>query len=211
MSVEHGFAVKRVRVTHTQRLSGRMPRPAGCRIQRSSLHFRQVRRLRWLMSPPMTWARRRTPSGRPAHASRPTVRSKLGPRSGRGSGRASLLLSVNSFLTISNAEAPFAGTSSTTDLKGHQGRPGPVALAVARAIDRAVDGPLLSNRRGGRMDRHATTRRLRHLAHQAGCGYRGCTRTCCGTPSSPPCATTGPARTWTGTQLLPRRLHGLRT
>jgi site-specific recombinase XerD len=48
----------------------------------------------------------------------------------------------------------------------------PLPPAVGRAIDRAVDGhaqgPLLRNRRGGRMDRHAATRRLRHLADDAG-------------------------------------------
>jgi integrase/recombinase XerD len=48
----------------------------------------------------------------------------------------------------------------------------PLPPAVGRAIDRAVDGrndgPLLRNRRGARMDRHAATRRLRHLADDAG-------------------------------------------
>ncbi|WP_343446315.1 tyrosine-type recombinase/integrase [Micromonospora schwarzwaldensis] len=48
----------------------------------------------------------------------------------------------------------------------------PLPPAVARAIDRAVDertsGPLLRNIHGGRMDRHAATRRLKHLAHIAG-------------------------------------------
>ena len=48
----------------------------------------------------------------------------------------------------------------------------PLPPAVGRAIDRAVDsrtsGPLLLNSRGRRMDRHAATRRLRHLADQAG-------------------------------------------
>jgi integrase/recombinase XerD len=48
----------------------------------------------------------------------------------------------------------------------------PLPPAVGRAIDRAVDGrndgPLLHNRRGARMDRHAATRRLRHLADDAG-------------------------------------------
>jgi integrase/recombinase XerD len=43
----------------------------------------------------------------------------------------------------------------------------PLPPAVARAVDRAVDGrqrgPLLRSRRGGRMDRHAATRRLRQL------------------------------------------------
>ena len=48
----------------------------------------------------------------------------------------------------------------------------PLPPAVGRANDRAVDdresGPLLRNQRGGRMDRHAATRRLRRLADTAG-------------------------------------------
>jgi integrase/recombinase XerD len=48
----------------------------------------------------------------------------------------------------------------------------PLPPAVSRAIDRAAGeratGPLLLNRRGTRMDRHAATRRLRHLAVVAG-------------------------------------------
>ncbi len=48
----------------------------------------------------------------------------------------------------------------------------PLPPAVGRAIDRAVDlrdrGPILLNTRGDRMDRHAATRRLRHLAQAAG-------------------------------------------
>ncbi len=48
----------------------------------------------------------------------------------------------------------------------------PIPPAVGRALDRAVDerpgGPILRNSRGGRMDRHAATRRLRHLAATAG-------------------------------------------
>jgi integrase/recombinase XerD len=48
----------------------------------------------------------------------------------------------------------------------------PLPPAVGRAIDRAAGirtrGPVLLNRRGTRMDRHAATRRLRHLADQAG-------------------------------------------
>jgi integrase/recombinase XerD len=48
----------------------------------------------------------------------------------------------------------------------------PLPPAVGRAIDRAAGrrehGPLLLNRRGTRMDRHAATRRLRRLAHAAG-------------------------------------------
>jgi len=48
----------------------------------------------------------------------------------------------------------------------------PLPPAVGRAIDRAVadraSGPILLNTRGTRMDRHAATRRLRHLAQHAG-------------------------------------------
>jgi len=112
-----GSAVRCVWVTHTGRLSGRMRQPAGCPVQRSSLHCRRARRLRWLTSPPMTWALRRTPSGRPAHASQPATLPGPGPGNGSGSGRTSLPLPANWFSTISNAGAPSAGTSSTTDLK----------------------------------------------------------------------------------------------
>ncbi|SIM52199.1 tyrosine-type recombinase/integrase [Micromonospora cremea] len=48
----------------------------------------------------------------------------------------------------------------------------PLPPAVARAVDRAVDGrldgPILRNTLGTRMDRHAATRRLKHLAASAG-------------------------------------------
>ena len=48
----------------------------------------------------------------------------------------------------------------------------PLPPAVSRAVDRAAgeraSGPLLLNRRQVRMDRHAATRRLRHLATIAG-------------------------------------------
>ncbi len=48
----------------------------------------------------------------------------------------------------------------------------PLPPAVGRAIDRAVGtrahGPILLNSRGARMDRHAATRRLRHLSSTAG-------------------------------------------
>ena len=48
----------------------------------------------------------------------------------------------------------------------------PLPPAVGRAIDRAIadrtSGPILLNSRGARMDRHAATRRLRHLARHAG-------------------------------------------
>ena len=48
----------------------------------------------------------------------------------------------------------------------------PLPPAVGSAIDRAVAdrevGPVLLNTVGNRMDRHAATRRLRHLAKEAG-------------------------------------------
>ena len=48
----------------------------------------------------------------------------------------------------------------------------PLPPAVGRAIDQAIGGrirgPVLLNSRGARMDRHAATRRLRHLAEAAG-------------------------------------------
>jgi site-specific recombinase XerD len=48
----------------------------------------------------------------------------------------------------------------------------PLPPAVGQAIDRAIgtraSGPILLNTRGTRMDRHAATRRLRHLARNAG-------------------------------------------
>jgi integrase/recombinase XerD len=56
--------------------------------------------------------------------------------------------------------------------QGHQDRPGPIAPAVGRAIDRAAElrdcGPILLNTRGARTDRHTATRRLRHHAEAAG-------------------------------------------
>ncbi len=104
----------------------------------------------------------------------------------------------------------------------------PLPPAVGRSIDRAIgtrtSGPILLNRRGARMDRHAATRRLRRLAETAGvriaraapsyaqahlrssrpCSTPGWT---CATSRSPPatptpgprCATTGRARTSTAT------------
>ncbi len=98
----------------------------------------------------------------------------------------------------------------------------PLRPAVGRAIDRAVgdrlDGPILLNRTGGGMDRHAATRRLRHLARTAGVRMprmhphmlrhtfvttmldAGVSpATCRSLPVTPtrerPCATTAPART----------------
>ena len=102
----------------------------------------------------------------------------------------------------------------------------PLPPAVGRAIDRAIAcrarGPILLNTRGSRMDRHAATRRLRHLAGTAGlqvarahphmlrhtlrpCSTPALTCATCrslpGTPTREPrCATTGPATTSTGTR-----------
>jgi integrase/recombinase XerD len=102
----------------------------------------------------------------------------------------------------------------------------PLPPAVARAIDQAVDardsGPILRNIHGSRMDRHAATRRLRHLADTAGirmprmhphmlrhtfvttmldaASASATYRSLHVTPThGPPCATTAPARTSTGT------------
>jgi len=91
----------------------------------------------------------------------------------------------------------------------------PLPPAVGRAIDRATGsrtrGPVLLNRRGTRMDRHAATRRLHQLAGTAGiiCSVILSSRPCSmlasisATSRSPPgtltraprCATTGPGRT----------------
>jgi integrase len=63
----------------------------------------------------------------------------------------------------------------------------PLPPAVGRAIDRATagraSGPILLNSRGARMDRHAATRRLRHLAQQLACRSPGHIPTCSGTRS----------------------------
>ena len=56
--------------------------------------------------------------------------------------------------------------------KGHKIVLIPLPPAVARSVDRAIagrtDGPLLLNTAGRRLDRHSATRRLRHLADDAG-------------------------------------------
>jgi site-specific recombinase XerD len=44
----------------------------------------------------------------------------------------------------------------------------PIARAIERAVDDRSDGPILRNTLGTRMDRHAATRRLKHLAATAG-------------------------------------------
>jgi integrase/recombinase XerD len=56
--------------------------------------------------------------------------------------------------------------------KGHKVVLIPLPPAVARSVDRTIagrtDGPLLLNTVGRRLDRHSATRRLRHLAEDAG-------------------------------------------
>jgi integrase/recombinase XerD len=56
--------------------------------------------------------------------------------------------------------------------KAHQDRPGPIAARSRPGHRPAAElrdcGPILMNTRGARMDRHAATRRLRHLAEAAG-------------------------------------------
>jgi len=104
----------------------------------------------------------------------------------------------------------------------------PLPPAVGRAIDRAIRnrtrGPVLLNSRGARMDWHAATRRLRHLAGTADiqiarahphmlrhirssrpcstlASTSGTSRSPPGTPTrAPPCGMTEPARTWTATR-----------
>ncbi len=141
------------------------------------------------------------------------------------------LLGLRTFETV-GADIDDLGEEHGHRLLRVRGKGGKVVLvplppAVSRAVDRAAGerpgSPLLLNRRGVRMDRHAGTRRLRRLASDAASDCRGCTRTCSGTPSSPqcstpastcatcrsppgtpthgpPCATTAPARTSTGTR-----------
>ena len=103
----------------------------------------------------------------------------------------------------------------------------PLPPAVGRAIDRAVGsrvrGPILLNSHSTRMDRHAATRRLRHLAETAGiqvtrahphmlrhtlsrpCSTPALTCATCRSPPvtptrAPRCGMAGPARTWTATR-----------
>jgi site-specific recombinase XerD len=102
----------------------------------------------------------------------------------------------------------------------------PLPPAVGRAIDRSIGarsgGPILLNTRGARMDRHAATRRLRHLAETAGVPIArphphmlrhtfvttmldavwtcGTSRSPPATPThAPPCVMTEPVRTSTAT------------
>jgi integrase/recombinase XerD len=80
--------------------------------------------------------------------------------------------------------------------KGHKVVLVPLPPAVARSVDRAianrVDGPLLLNTLGRRMDRHAATPPHRDFAGSPttpASDCRACTRTCSATPTSPRCST----------------------
>jgi integrase/recombinase XerD len=90
------------------------------------------------------------------------------------------LVAMLGLLGLRIFEATGASIGDLGEEHGHRvlrvcGKGGKVALAplppaVGRAIDRATEGrmrgPILLNSRGGRMDRHAATRRLRQLARQ---------------------------------------------
>jgi integrase/recombinase XerD len=92
------------------------------------------------------------------------------------------LVAMLGLLGLRIFEATGADIADLGEERGHRvlrvcGKGGKVVLtplppAVGRAIDRAVGdrarGPILLNSRGARMDRHAATRRLRHLAAAAG-------------------------------------------
>ncbi len=92
------------------------------------------------------------------------------------------LISMLGLLGLRIFEATGADISDIGEEHGHRvlrvcGKGSKVVLvplppAVGRAIDRATasrdSGPILLNSRGARMDRHAATRRLRHLATAAG-------------------------------------------
>jgi site-specific recombinase XerD len=92
------------------------------------------------------------------------------------------LITMLGLLGLRIFEACGASVNDLGEEHGHRvlrvrGKGGKVVLvplppAVGRAIDRAVDGrdtgPILRNTLGVRMDRHAATRRLKHLAATAG-------------------------------------------
>ncbi|TWG28057.1 site-specific recombinase XerD [Micromonospora palomenae] len=92
------------------------------------------------------------------------------------------LIAMLGLLGLRIFEACGANISDLGEEHGHRvlrvrGKGGKVVLiplppAVARAVDHAVDGrldgPVLRNTLGTRMDRHAATRRLKHLAASAG-------------------------------------------
>jgi integrase/recombinase XerD len=86
------------------------------------------------------------------------------------------VLTVSSRTDPDTGHPPRTGTLTTDDanppLHANKERRRTLPPAVGRAIDRATGsrtrGPVLLNSRGIRMDRHAATRRLRHLATTAG-------------------------------------------
>ncbi len=61
--------------------------------------------------------------------------------------------------------------------------PPAVGLAIDQAAGGRTSGPILLNSRGARMDRHASTRRLRRLAQAAGIRTAKDIRICCATRS----------------------------
>ena len=93
-----------------------------------------------------------------------------------------VLVSLLGLLGLRIFEASGANIDDLGEEHGHRvlrvrGKGGKVVVvplppAISRAVDRAADaratGLLLLNRRGVRMDRHAATRPLRHLAAVAG-------------------------------------------
>jgi integrase len=107
------------------------------------------------------------------------------------------LVALLGLLGLRIFEACGASISDLGEEHGHRvlrvrGKGGKVVLiplppAAGRAIDRAiddrVDGPILRNTLGGRMDRHAATRRLKHLAVTAGIRMPRMHPTCSGTRS----------------------------
>lgn len=58
-----------------------------------------------------------------------------------------------------------------------------VQRAIERAVDGRTDGPILGNLRGSRMGRRAATRRLKHLAADAGVRLPRMHPRCCVTRS----------------------------
>ncbi len=157
------------------------------------------------------------------------------------------LVALLGLLGLRIFEACGAGIADLDEEHGHRvlqvgGKGGKVVLvplppAVARAIDRAIDGrvagPILRNTLGARMDRHAATRRLKRLAQAAGIRMprmhphmlrhlrhdhaRRRSQPARRADCRPPCRPTyndalrpGPQEPRPPPQLHPRRVHGLR-
>jgi integrase/recombinase XerD len=107
------------------------------------------------------------------------------------------LVAMLGLLGLRVFEATGSDITALGEARGHRvlkvyGKGNKVALvplppAVARAVDRAVEGrqagPILLNSAGRRMDRHAATRRLRSLALCAGVSCARMHPTCFGTRS----------------------------